>query len=1506
MLFRQSFPSKENKNGIGEIIKLQKGRIVSLLVVLLFVLGLAAQVKAITLAENGVAQAVIVIDQNAPISEQHAASELADFLQQVTGAEFEILHEADTGKSRLLVGPQAAKLADPNFSTGGLGAEGIVIRTVGDDLILAGGYPRGTLYAVYTFLEDQVGCHWWSSTASTIPNKPSLEVSSQDVHYVPRLEWRETLWYDALEGNWSVRNKCNGQFHRLDAERGGKLTYAGWFVHTFNLLIPPGKYFSAHPEWYSKVGGTRTTMQLCLTNEEMRTELVKNLKARLLKNPDATITSVSQNDRGGNCQCSNCAAIDNYEGSPAGSLLHFVNAVAEDIEAEFPNMLINTLAYQYTRKPPKYVRPRHNVVIQLCSIECSFSKPLSDSRNSAFRNDLIDWSNICDRLYVWDYTTNFSHYVMPHPNLRVLGPNVRFFADNNVKSVFEQGAYQCQGAEMAELRAWVLAKLMWDPALDDQQLIDEFLNGYYGPAAVHIKAYLNIIHDAVEASGDWLGCNSPLNAKFLSFGVLNEGMVHLKAAEQAVEHDPELRFRVQVAQLPVIYVFILRWDEMLERAVDSGTDWPMPPLIKDAFDHFVIIAQKKNITRLNESEAGYGVLEKVVGDTVEHDYIQRIINASADGDEIVMSEGVYNGSIDFKGKNLILRSTDPNNPNVVAATIIDGGSERAVVSFSGGEDANCLLAGFTIVGGNNSTVHCYNASPIIANCIIDAGTGIAIDLVSNSNPTLTNCTVIGQVVVRPMPENLNTGKKYGYIQDAIDDANTGDVIIAPTGIYEEHINFKGKNLKLRSTDPNDPNVLASTVIEGALQGPAVVTFSSGGDRSCVLAGFTITGGSTGIYCSSTSPTIVNCDIIENGGDGIYLYKSLPKITSCIITTNGGAGIQSWEGSNATITNCAITNNGAEGIYSNGNYFLKFTNCLIAENRACGMDLSYSNTTITNCTISGNGAEGIRFLPRRSSTTITNCIVWGNLLPQTAMTGPYVVTYSDIQGGWAGQGNIETDPCFVEQGSWDPNQGLVSYWRFDEGIGTTAADSVGDNNGIIHSAGWTAGKVNGALSFDSVDDYVDIGDKSDLDLPGRYTFMFWVKFNSVIAPESQCVLSKEDYATARGYSFQLIKNKGLRWRVNDSTKITVQGISTGLWAHVAVTTDGTNDILYVNGTKMASAPHTPIQSNNKNFMFGRRDTLTGNEYLNGTLDEAAIYSRGLPAEEIQLHYQAGLSGHGFPANPKADELIGDGDYHLLPDSPCIDTGDPNYIAELNETDFDGLPRIIGGRVDMGAYEFNHIPVADAGPNQVAYADHTGFAEVTLDGSASYDDDGHPLTYLWTWTVDGNTYEANGVSPTIQLPVGEHTIELIVNDGIDDSEPNQVVITVIGPMQSYLWIFPQVIHRNNPGPEKITALLSLPDGITKNKIDTRQPLMLYPGGIKAVSQYIFDIGSPRCGNQHAIILACFDKDQLLDAIPDNGPVKLQAVGRLKTSRYFFGSDTITIKPRPLRPWWPQHGR
>ena len=205
-------------------------------------------------------------------------------------------------------------------------------------------------------------------------------------------------------------------------------------------------------------------------------------------------------------------------------------------------------------------------------------------------------------MYIWDYTTNFRHYLFIHPNLRVLGPNLRLFLENQVDGVFEQGATGTPGAEFAELRSWVLAKLLWNPHLDDRKLIDQFLAGYYGPAGAPIGAYINLIHDEMQAGRQSLGCYEEPDRRFMKFETLAQGWCHLQAAERAVADSPVLLQRVKVAQMPVMYAFMIRWADLRKQAAKQQADWPMPDDPREVLADFKARAESIGVKRVSELE----------------------------------------------------------------------------------------------------------------------------------------------------------------------------------------------------------------------------------------------------------------------------------------------------------------------------------------------------------------------------------------------------------------------------------------------------------------------------------------------------------------------------------------------------------------------------------------------------------------------------------------------------------------------------------------------------------------------------------------------------------------------------------------------------------------------------------------------------------------------------------------------------------------------------------------
>ena len=370
------------------------------------------------------------------------------------------------------------------------GAANVTEEQTGDEYVnIIGGNGRAVYYGVVRFLEDFAGTRFFTYELETHTADPVALPETVLIDYKPVFEYRYTSW-NAMSKDplFCVKSGMNGNHGGITEELGGRISYAsGLGVHTFDVLSESG---------YPYPGNGPNP---CLTNEKVYQTVLKNVRAALEANPTVDIISISQNDNEEHCTCKNCAAIDEEEGSPAGTLLRFVNRIAEELEDEYPNVTIDTLAYKYTRKAPLITKPHKNVCIRLCSIECHFNHPITTqtcSTCSKFCNDLVEWGKICENIYIWDYTTDFTYYLSFFPNLHVLRENMQLFADNNVRGMFEQGNSQGPSGEFGELRAYLLAKLMMNPYMSEEEYdthMDEFLAAYYGAGWQNIRKYIDQI-----------------------------------------------------------------------------------------------------------------------------------------------------------------------------------------------------------------------------------------------------------------------------------------------------------------------------------------------------------------------------------------------------------------------------------------------------------------------------------------------------------------------------------------------------------------------------------------------------------------------------------------------------------------------------------------------------------------------------------------------------------------------------------------------------------------------------------------------------------------------------------------------------------------------------------------------------------------------------------------------------------------------------------------------------
>ncbi|MCS7316085.1 MAG: DUF4838 domain-containing protein, partial [Bryobacterales bacterium] len=548
----------------------------------------------------------IVLARDASPSERHGARELQRFLHEISGAQLPIASEEArprgpwilVGRSRLV--ERLGVRADWNA----LGPEGFLVKTAGRNLVIAGGRQRGTMYGVYVFLE-KLGCRWFTPEVSRIPKSPTIRIPPLDETHKPSFEYREPFFTEAFDRDWAARNRMNGHSLKLDESTGGKIQYYP-FVHSFYLLLPPEKYFREHPEYYSLIAGKRRAErgQLCLTNPEVLRLATEQVLRWIEEHPEATIFSVSQNDWTGWCECDNCRRVEEEEGGAhSGPLLRFVNALAAEIERKHPGKLIDTLAYWYTEEPPAHVRPRANVRIRLCPIGACQAHPYERcDRNAYFMRRLRAWAKITDKLYVWHYNTNFAHYLMPFPDFDELVADIPMYHRHGVVGLFMQGAYAPGGGgEMAELRSYLMARLLWDVKADARKAIEEFLEAVYGRAAPRIAEYLELLHRQVrfppEGRGHHLWIFQHPGAPYLEAEFLKRARELLERAEREAENEL-VRRRVRKVRLSLDYVELVR--AMAFEFQDGWFAMPRAEQMRRRFADFLATARSFGIRQLHE------------------------------------------------------------------------------------------------------------------------------------------------------------------------------------------------------------------------------------------------------------------------------------------------------------------------------------------------------------------------------------------------------------------------------------------------------------------------------------------------------------------------------------------------------------------------------------------------------------------------------------------------------------------------------------------------------------------------------------------------------------------------------------------------------------------------------------------------------------------------------------------------------------------------------------------
>lgn len=531
--------------------------------------------EKLMIAEKTKTRYAIVLADNAILPEKTAAGELAHYLKKVTGAEFAVMNEAQGGanEKRIYIGP--TKYAQKHgVDCKKLGPEKWIVKTVGDNLILAGGRPRGTIYAVYHFLEDVIGVHWWSPWAESVPSKPDLSIGSLNEQGEPALVYRDLNTVGGYMGkngsSFAPRNRINRELVNnvhIPFKYGGENDFGPPNMnHTeCKYFIPLKKTASEHPDWFAMKNGKRRVYpstplssfsknQMCLSNQEMRKEFLRRLKGYIRKTRKLPVPpmlfDVSLNDTREICQCPACKKlVKKYGGFNSGLLLDFVNYMADGIKDDYPDVMIRTLAYNSTEHAPKRIVPRPNVIITLCDTKSTYTKPVPHDEYLAER--LAEWLKISKKVFIWDYHSNFRDYALPMPFESTFQEDLKFFKNRNVigyMSEYHSPIYE----DLRDLRLWLLAKLMENPYRDQDKLIQTFTSGFYGPAAVYIRQYITTLGKAARAHPSYIYVQGKTEGcKYLTPSFILKVQAIFDRAEEDVKNSEILLRRVRHARLAV-------------------------------------------------------------------------------------------------------------------------------------------------------------------------------------------------------------------------------------------------------------------------------------------------------------------------------------------------------------------------------------------------------------------------------------------------------------------------------------------------------------------------------------------------------------------------------------------------------------------------------------------------------------------------------------------------------------------------------------------------------------------------------------------------------------------------------------------------------------------------------------------------------------------------------------------------------------------------------------------
>ena len=451
---------------------------------------------ALTIGGTDISAFTVVRSADMPEGQVTALNFLLEQIKTVYGAELPVITDEQTAEHEIVVGSANRQSPAVVAARAEIKNDGYAIVVDGGDLYVTATTGRGVVYGMTDFMENYMGVRLYTQTFTAHHNTGAvaLEEGHKDVYspaFEARRTWIDNFYSDPLEVVFYLKNNSDGL---KKAKVGDNTPVRANSNHTIDNL--------------AKVDGEAQVP--CLTDEAVYAQVLKSVCKKLDDNTEQNVIQVGQGDGGNPCQCERCAAIHAEYGTSNATWFLFLNRLADEVAALYPDRPVRliTYSYQYTHGVPgNGFTVSDHVIIDFCFDKACYNHAFNDPdcpKNVPVAAELKEWAKVCkaDNLYVYEYAYNCGDKYLADPSLLVMWDNFQFFMECGATGILSEGI-TAGGGEFDHLRAYLRSHLVWNPHMTEEQyytLMDEFMTDWYGDAAPILREYMSILYDGSRVS----------------------------------------------------------------------------------------------------------------------------------------------------------------------------------------------------------------------------------------------------------------------------------------------------------------------------------------------------------------------------------------------------------------------------------------------------------------------------------------------------------------------------------------------------------------------------------------------------------------------------------------------------------------------------------------------------------------------------------------------------------------------------------------------------------------------------------------------------------------------------------------------------------------------------------------------------------------------------------------------------------------------------------------------